>query len=690
MTSDGHERLRWHFQSNRHADLTPRFHSSEWPRDDQGNRRFLRLAIHGIQANDTIQIIPKAHFMAWRNHVVSASITVKGRRKNFTMQQKAATLPADIYDNLDQDEEEIRVLEVLPGPPDSPLVCKLVKTRLVHDRHKPYEALSYVWGDDHHKQTIHLDGRPFDITVNLHAALKRLRHENSEVRTIWADAICINQVDLVERGSQVKMMGLIYAKALRVVVWLGQLALHVHDIRRLRGGIASVIQDQEEMPLPPETTYYEDVTSEHFNALALDDNNEASQLLELPWFRRVWVLQEVFNAHEIIAHCGTHILPWSTVLQINMAVNRRLTMPGPSYARVMPAVYSQLFTLTTATDSVSPNFSYRVTSRPEPERLLDFLIAGLDLDATDQRDKLFALLNIFPAFTDDAALQPDYTKNVSAVFRDFTRWWIITYKSLRILSAVHCAIGRTWQKLSTLPVPPDRQEHPTWALPWFGKSAWGRASLALFPENKHNASDEQGPAAGSQQTAYHASRKRVPNTELLKSNSNPKILLLKGIRIGIVDRIEPFPFYGQGQHLDLFRPAYERLFDPINQRAIFVAGSEAPTHTKNRPHLTEDHKRAHASYLLETGGAIECHTPCFFAIQNGQRGLCPSTARVGDTVVVLFGGDVPYLLRPAAQQDAASEEEQAFTFVGECFLRGHMKGQALDKPDLKSEVFALL
>jgi hypothetical protein len=39
--------------------------------------------------------------------------------------------------------------------------------------------------------------------------------------TIWADSICINQTDLLERNHQVRLMGLIYERAHTVFIWLG-------------------------------------------------------------------------------------------------------------------------------------------------------------------------------------------------------------------------------------------------------------------------------------------------------------------------------------------------------------------------------------------------------------------------------------------------------------------------------------
>ena len=41
-------------------------------------------------------------------------------------------------------------------------------------------------------------------------------------RIVWADAICINQQDLLEKNSQVAMMRSIYQTSEQVIVWLGE------------------------------------------------------------------------------------------------------------------------------------------------------------------------------------------------------------------------------------------------------------------------------------------------------------------------------------------------------------------------------------------------------------------------------------------------------------------------------------
>lgn len=127
----------------------------------------------------------------------------------------------EIYTHLPlQHHDSIRLLELLPGPKDSPLSCRLSVAR--KDDHLEYEALSYAWGDPVFSESIKeaSSGAAIRITHNLYEALQFLRHEDSP-RIFWIDAICINQNDLAEKGHQVALMGHIFRDASRVVVWLG-------------------------------------------------------------------------------------------------------------------------------------------------------------------------------------------------------------------------------------------------------------------------------------------------------------------------------------------------------------------------------------------------------------------------------------------------------------------------------------
>ena len=122
------------------------------------------------------------------------------------------------YKNIDCDKE-IRVLQLYPGAPRSPLLCCLIPCPLLDQNVQPisidpktipYAALSYYWGDEEPEHEIYIFETPaaYDdwkdkkaillpwmghllIRNNLRDALDQLRLEDKPVY-LWADALCIN------------------------------------------------------------------------------------------------------------------------------------------------------------------------------------------------------------------------------------------------------------------------------------------------------------------------------------------------------------------------------------------------------------------------------------------------------------------------------------------------------------------
>lgn len=128
----------------------------------------------------------------------------------------------ELYQPLNADRKEIRVLDILPlDSPDPRLKANL---RVVSLLDKPYyAAVSYVWGNQNDTRRIWVNGLAVDVTVSLKEVLTLLREPGDLSATVWADAVCINQADLKERGDQVVLMNSIYREAKRVHIWLGQI-----------------------------------------------------------------------------------------------------------------------------------------------------------------------------------------------------------------------------------------------------------------------------------------------------------------------------------------------------------------------------------------------------------------------------------------------------------------------------------
>lgn len=175
------------------------------------------------------------------------------------------------YSPLSRESGTIRLLRLLPNKNNAAkLRCELVEYTL-HDSGKatyPYEALSYVWGSSHETRPILIDNEYLHVTLNLHAVLLRLRDRDIP-RTFWVDAICINQVDDQEKEYQILSMAKIYAKASRVVVWLGESA------------------DDSDLALDAIRSAGSQGSG---NSPKVDSiQNAILELLQRPWFRRIWV-----------------------------------------------------------------------------------------------------------------------------------------------------------------------------------------------------------------------------------------------------------------------------------------------------------------------------------------------------------------------------------------------------------------
>ena len=114
-----------------------------------------------------------------------------------------------IWSPLKQERREIRLLTLCPGAFEQEIQCKLRIVSLV--QHTDYVALSYCWGDPNSRDTISLNEQKISVTRSLATALKYMRRNDKEV-ILWNDATCINQSDKIEKGSQIMLMGQIYAR----------------------------------------------------------------------------------------------------------------------------------------------------------------------------------------------------------------------------------------------------------------------------------------------------------------------------------------------------------------------------------------------------------------------------------------------------------------------------------------------
>ncbi|KAI1346384.1 HET-domain-containing protein [Xylaria sp. FL0043] len=195
----------------------------------------------------------------------------------------------------------IRVLELSPGPFDSPIHCHLKLTSLRISRRK-FDAVSYTWAGQTRRNTI-LCGPSHDqlqVTDNCYNILLHLR-DTATPRIVWIDAICLNQNDMSEKSSQVRIMGDIYAAARQTIIFLGEQTddsqiLFQHILAR---SSQQSRQNIEYSPLQPAST--------------IDATKLTELLFRRAWFCRIWVVQELARSSNPIFMCGRHAVPYTAL-----------------------------------------------------------------------------------------------------------------------------------------------------------------------------------------------------------------------------------------------------------------------------------------------------------------------------------------------------------------------------------------
>lgn len=288
------------------------------------------------------------------------------------------------YEALDTTIDSIRLLILEPwdGNPgsDDTVYCKLVSTTF---RAKPkYEALSYTWGEDDPKQSklVVIDGMTKVVRENLYNALYYLRLK-SETRLLWADAICIDQLNLQERAYQVSLMDYIYTRARVVLVWLGCRPLTTKRRNGLR----------------------------HFPSInGVDYAAWIEWLRHLDYWNRLWVIQEIVLAPQLYVCIERESIPWRAFVHRfpKEAFGARLSSHVTAYAE-----YEVLRGLIIKLNS--KRLDHHGSQNKLEMLLIDFQYA----QCRDPRDKVYGLLGLAHD-CQDGSITADYTKPTYQLYSD--------------------------------------------------------------------------------------------------------------------------------------------------------------------------------------------------------------------------------------------------------------------------------
>ncbi|KAF5568732.1 het-6-heterokaryon incompatibility [Fusarium napiforme] len=559
----------------------------------------------------------------------------------------------------------IRLFRLNPQPTDIS-VGTLEQVRL--DEAPPYYALSHSWGQETAGSDIVLGRNKLSLCNDLAVGIHRLRMIAADPESceppldyIWIDNICINLDDPKERSEQVQLMCNIYSKAVKTLVWLGPAFTSSFEAWDLVGNIYSIFRAHH-----PTSQSIDDVaghiySDEYHAKCGLPSWNQSvwssfRTLLELRWFSRIWVVQEVaLSALDPVIIHGEHVRSWESLAWCASWLRRK------GYAR-HPQIPQQILNI----DAI------RLLRQSTVRWPLDALmsITQIKFHATDQRDKVYSLFGLASECEDllqtPEGLKPDYTITAEQAY---------------------CR-GVLPEKLDYTNCQPCQRGVLIGVI-----SANTPARLG-FPAN------------------YNACSGRRAK---LHKSSDDSTLQLDGARVDTIQRAVCYNATCVSK--EEFAEGFASTLARILQAAMLLLTPQNVTEWLNNfiRTTTADQHRLHgrlwdqtvadgSRYLLDLIQEISDPQPfsivtaqlvdalnstslggipaeyaalarnfgfnrSFIITEDGRMGLGPSDSRPGDDVTVLFGGEVLYILRPTGEH---------FSFVGESYIEGLMDGQAID------------
>ncbi|KAH7409121.1 heterokaryon incompatibility protein-domain-containing protein [Cadophora sp. MPI-SDFR-AT-0126] len=587
------------------------------------------------------------------------------------------------------ENEKTRLIILEPGEPTDELRCHLKPICSLYDHE--YEALSYVWGEESSEHTIQCSGMKIQITANLDDALRQLRYIDRS-RLLWVDAISINQHDLAERSRQVRIMQEIYANAAQVVIWLGRAA--EGDARAFASlqALKSVLIGQDDSWFLVRLGWYRDKTGKVFSggahrSMVTDIEYEhLITLLHREWFRRTWIIQEVASSRGATVHCGNQIMPWEILADVYIRLGDRFLPVSQMGGEDAHHSLENIGAIERAR---------RSHSGPLSMSLFHILLATRFSECKDQRDKIFAVVGLAKDWAGQRGLVPDYDTNEEKVleaFKEFAVTDINHHKNLRVLS---CASG-----------PKASSSLPSWVPDW-------RVVENVHPLTRYSERTRFCASGGMKPEAWHSDNKTVLHVtglqidSIFRLGSEPeftkavavfeineaKISALKQSYLWLLE-CENLSRQHRGilttmRQTELWRtmtcgltgeafPAPYRYAHYFNRYMGFMSSASERFEdylTESRTTVTGIRGLDEVIPNFETHAVIEASLDLwssrrrFSVTRNGRLACVPRGSRVGDSICILFGGEVPYVLRPAGGG--------YFTVIGECYVDGIMHGESL-------------
>ncbi|KAI0903915.1 HET-domain-containing protein [Ustulina deusta] len=536
------------------------------------------------------------------------------------------------------------------------------------------------------------------------APLRSPQTATAKKRSIWIDQVCIDQGNSTERSQQIQFMNRLYKHAGHVLVWLGS-------------DTESVAESAFNFVLELDIIFQDVKRSEGFHVACTKDLEIQSRkpwvhldrLMQLGWFTRGWIVQEIGTGAPATLIWGAAEIEWQVLSRVCERLQNYYHLRSKFKIRTDEVRY--LFRRF-AEPSERGNNENRYSFIYELHR-------ARRLKFSDQRDRVFAFLGHFSRHGSNEELRDlkaDYKRTVTEIYNDVAERALrgeagtSDGSALITLAAVqHTSLQTGNAVLSETTVgPSEGDKSPSWVPDW----RIFQSFMLTEPVSPHK--------------AHGTSRPR------LEIDDNGSLLRIHGLEIDTIEAcsrpLGAGEFYTNSSPGD-HEPAITYIWRDICRQDHFDLGcaylngessffaymqtlSNGCVQTAKRDNvqyskIPKSRWLEHAaSYVVQALGDSDIVVPelreiaentdkehdaeqwsrsangasenrAFARSQKGYYVLGPGVMAAGDVICILFGGKLPFCLRPCGHR---------YLLVGECYAHGLMEGEAM-RPGGRNELF---
>uniref|UniRef100_L2FP84 Het domain-containing protein n=1 Tax=Colletotrichum fructicola (strain Nara gc5) TaxID=1213859 RepID=L2FP84_COLFN len=500
-------------------------------------------------------------------------------------------------------------------------------------------------------------------------------------------------------------MDLIYRNANRVLVWLGndnhRIAAEAFRLVKDLGVVFGLHQGHANLG--------HDLSNRvgHLSK-SRDLWSPLRELTRLPWFTRVWIVQEIGAKAPATLFWGEAYIEWDLLYSVCKAIN------GEHHLRKQ-------------VDVQTPKITYMYRRLIEPDRMIanrhanrfSFLYElhrGRHLVATDPRDRVFAMLGHYSIRNGPnqklRELTADYTKTVKEVFADVaSRALVGDNSSLLALAAVqHHNLPPLGENMAE-PTAPIIAHHLRMAyLPGFRTGVFiNRISFQSLPAHTTLGTIVDVVAACSgpfrprefhvngldwsmaihtvwrdvcgQSSGFDLSQKYLPTRKRFQGGEIEGLALFAYVQT--LSNACVATAWQDNNHPYESVPTQQWFAHGVSYLTQAAGGGSSPyaVSDSNDDKLQEWTSGGDAAKWARAANGASCNRK-FARTRNGYYVLGPRVMKPGDVICVLLGGKMPFCLRPWGKNN--------YLLVGECYVHGIMNGEIIDGAKNGENVFDIV